>query len=174
MNIKYQYNEAILRETVKKSKNMAHLLSLYGIIPAGGNYTTMYRQLKHFNIDTSHWGNGKTRQGWLKGKTHNWSPKIPLSEIMIKNSEYSSTKHLKDRLFKEKIFEKKCYKCNLTEWLSQPIPTELEHINGDRFDCRKENLTILCPNCHAQTETYRGKNKIGSGGGSRTPKDSEF
>ena len=38
------------------------------------------------------------------------------------------------------------------------INLELEHINGKHSDNRLENLTLLCPNCHAQTETYRGKN----------------
>ena len=59
---------------------------------------------------------------------------------------------------KSGIFKHKCYKCNLYEWQSKPIPIELEHINGDHFDNRIENLTILCPNCHALTPTYRGKN----------------
>lgn len=38
------------------------------------------------------------------------------------------------------------------------IPLELEHKNGNHFDNRIENLEILCPNCHAQTDTYCGKN----------------
>jgi len=166
--MKYKYEENELREKVKNSRSMANLLSLYGIIPAGGNYATMYRQLKHFNVDTSHWA----RQGWLKGKTHNWAPTTPLSNILVNNSTYGGgTYKLKNKLFKEGVFEKKCYNCNLSEWLGKEIPTELEHINGNRFDCRKENLTILCPNCHAQTKTYRGKNKkVGSRGPIRTGK----
>ena len=156
MNTKYKYEEKELREKVKNSRSMANLLSLFGVIPAGGNYATMKRHIKHFNIDTSHW----TRQGWLKGGTHNWAPTIPLVEILVKNSDYGGGSYkLKDRLFKDDVFEKKCYKCKITEWLGSPAPLELEHINGDRFDNRKENLTILCPNCHAQTKTYRGKNK---------------
>jgi len=47
----------------------------------------------------------------------------------------------------------------LAEWLGQPIPLELEHANGDRTDNRLEKLSLLCPNCHALTPTYRGRNK---------------
>jgi hypothetical protein len=47
-------------------------------------------------------------------------------------------------------------------WQGQPIALELEHINGDNTDHRIENLQILCPNCHAQTPTYRGRNKLSS------------
>lgn len=53
----------------------------------------------------------------------------------------------------------KCESCGLSEWLGEPIPLELEHCNGDNKDNCKENLLLLCPNCHAKTEYYRGKNK---------------
>jgi predicted HNH restriction endonuclease len=49
--------------------------------------------------------------------------------------------------------------CNNTEWNGQPIPLELEHKNGNNQDNSLNNLCLLCPNCHAQTSTYRGKNK---------------
>lgn len=52
----------------------------------------------------------------------------------------------------------KCESCNLEEWLGNKIPLELDHINGVNNDNRIENLRILCPNCHALTPTYRGKN----------------
>jgi predicted HNH restriction endonuclease len=50
-------------------------------------------------------------------------------------------------------------RCELTEWLGQPIPLELHHVNGERTDHRLENLQLLCPNCHALTDTYRARNK---------------
>lgn len=53
----------------------------------------------------------------------------------------------------------KCQTCLLTEWLYEPIPLELEHIDGDNRNNVKDNLLLLCPNCHAKTKFYRGKNK---------------
>ena len=62
-------------------------------------------------------------------------------------------------MLKEGLKEHKCEICKQTEWLGKPIPLELHHINNVKNDLRIENLQILCPNCHAQTDNYRGKQK---------------
>ena len=53
----------------------------------------------------------------------------------------------------------RCEVCMNSEWMGKPIPIELDHINGVHDDCGQENLRLICPNCHAQTETYKAKNK---------------
>ena len=52
----------------------------------------------------------------------------------------------------------RCESCDLAEWLCEPIPLELEHKDGNNRNNVKENLLLLCPNCHAKTKFYRGKN----------------
>ena len=150
---KYTKEEFI--DAVKTSTSFRQVLHKLNIKKAGGNYKTAKRKIKLLNLDISHF----TGQAYLKGKTHNWWKKIPLQEILIKDSTYSGSYKLKNRLLKEGLFERKCYKCEMTKWLNQLIPLELDHINGENFDNRIENLTLLCPNCHALTPTYRGKNK---------------
>lgn len=56
----------------------------------------------------------------------------------------------------------KCEDCGLEEWKTQPIPLELEHCDGNNKNNTKENLKLLCCNCHALTPTWRGRN-INSG-----------
>jgi 5-methylcytosine-specific restriction endonuclease McrA len=51
-----------------------------------------------------------------------------------------------------------CQICNLESWQDKPIPLELDHIDGNSSNNSRDNLRIICPNCHAQTDTYRGKN----------------
>lgn len=80
-----------------------------------------------------------------------------MQEILKEDSIYQSYK-LAKRLIKEGIKESKCECCNLSKWQNKPIPLELHHINGIHSDNRLENLQLLCPNCHALTDSYRGKN----------------
>jgi len=70
--------------------------------------------------------------------------------------------NLKERLIREGLKKRICELCERKDWNGRPIPLELDHVNGRRDDNRLENLRIVCPNCHAQTSTYRGRN-IGVG-----------
>lgn len=81
-----------------------------------------------------------------------------LSDVLVKDSNHISMTTLKNRLKRELGWEHRCVQCKLTEWNGQPIPIQIDHINGDHWDNRLENLRFLCPNCHAQTDTYCGKN----------------
>jgi hypothetical protein len=54
-----------------------------------------------------------------------------------------------------------CEGCGLENWRNQPIPIELHHVDGDTDNNNEENLQLLCPNCHALTDTHRRRNKNG-------------
>lgn len=69
---------------------------------------------------------------------------------------------LKFELIKKRILleqNNKCNKCNIDEWLNKPIILELEHKDGNHHNNKRENLECLCPNCHSQTDTWRGRNQ---------------
>ena len=52
-----------------------------------------------------------------------------------------------------------CSICNIEEWNNKPLSMQLDHIDGDPHNHKLENLRLICPNCHSQTETYCGRNK---------------
>ncbi len=157
---KRRWTDEQLKVAVAASFSIAQVLREFGLRPAGSNYEYVKRRIKELGLDTSHF----TGSNWLKGKPHPAVRARSMEEILVKNSVYTSTNSLRKRLIAEGYFEPRCASCHLTEWLDQPIPLEVDHINGDRHDNRLENLRLLCPNCHALTATYRGKNKNGQRG----------
>lgn len=48
----------------------------------------------------------------------------------------------------------KCLWCGISKWREKPISFEMDHIDGDRKNSARENLRVLCPNCHSQTSTH--------------------
>jgi Zn finger protein HypA/HybF involved in hydrogenase expression len=152
MNRKYKYTDEEFKEAIRTSSSKRQVLEKLGIVAAGGNYACLSRKIKKLNVDTSHF----TGYSWNRGKT--FGPKQDIS-VYINNKLTIQSFKLKGRLIKEGYLEPKCSCCNLTTWLGDPIPLELDHIDGNSEDNKLENLRLLCPNCHALTPTYRGKNK---------------
>jgi hypothetical protein len=146
------FNNPEIHIIIKESYSISQVLNKLGLKAAGGNYQTFNRFVKKYNIDTSHF----TGQLWSKG--HQLPPKRDIEEYLCQGIKITSHR-LRQRLIRENIFEHKCCICNLNEWMGKLIPLELDHINGNHDDNCLENLRIICPNCHAQTDTYRAKNR---------------
>ena len=91
-----------------------------------------------------------------KGKTKN-KTKMNLAEY-LENSEDIQTNKIRKKILEEGIKPHKCDCCGLETWLGNPIPLELHHKDGDRTHNELSNFELLCPNCHAFTDSYRGKN----------------
>jgi len=154
-----KYEKDNLEKIVKESFSIADVCRKLDIRPVGGNYKTIKKYVKLYNIDKSHF----TGQGWNTGENFkNFSKTYSLDEILVENSTYTNNGSLKKRLIEEDILEYKCDECGINEWKRKSISLHLDHINGDNLDNRLENLRLLCPNCHSQTSTYCGKSKTKS------------
>jgi DNA-binding CsgD family transcriptional regulator len=81
----------------------------------------------------------------------------PVEEIFAANTRRNRG-HLKTRLLRLGLKDRRCERCGISDWHGQPLAVALHHINGDRLDNRLENLELLCPNCHSQTDTFSGRN----------------
>jgi transcriptional regulator with XRE-family HTH domain len=83
---------------------------------------------------------------------------MPIEELLVEDRPATSRAHLKMRLLSAGLKENVCERCGLREWLGEPIGMQLHHINGNGRDNRLENIQFLCPNCHAKTVNWGGRN----------------
>ena len=107
------------------------------------------------SLDISHFRHGRGRR-------------IPLDRLLVKGTKKRNAT-VKKALIEYSLTGYVCHKCSLEpSWEDQELVLELDHINGDPTDNRIENLRFLCPNCHSQTPTAKGRN-IG-----RSQKNADF
>lgn len=146
-----KYTREQLSEAVAESRSVRQVIIRLGLNESGSMYSSLKKAIKEWDIDNSHFC-GKAH---LKGGIP--SNATPLEEILRKNTTYRSST-LKRRLIKAGKLEDECSVCGLGPiWEGRELTLELDHINGDRFDNRLENLRVICPNCHSQTPTFRGR-----------------
>ena len=147
------------------SFSYAEVLRKAGRKQGGGAQKTLREKIELYNIDISHF----TGQNWRKGKTKKSDSRLLqqglnqekylLEEVFVKNSPVTQ-KVLRGYIERHSVLEYKCQNCGCNgNWQGGKIALEVHHINGDNKDNRLENLQYLCPNCHALTDTYCGKNK---------------
>lgn len=158
----HKYTIEQLSEAVRTSTSIRQVCIKLNIAPKGGNNATIKKRICKLNLDTSHFL-GSPQKGQRKRL------RCPVEHYLNNNKPIGSNR-LRKRLLREGILEPQCAHCTLTLWLGQDIPLELDHIDGNPNNNSLTNLRLLCPNCHAMTPTYRGKNKqkVGAQGGTRT------
>ena len=145
-----KYNKESLQETINDSLSIREVLLKLGLRATSGNYRVFYRFVKNNNVNTDNLvGRHKSITGVIRTQT---------SEYLTNSKPISSSK-LKERLIRENIKENRCEICGLTEWQNKPLSCQLHHVDGDNCNNDINNLIMLCPNCHSQTETFSGRNK---------------
>ena len=108
---------------------------------------------EHFGFSRQTW-HAATKRGVVVARPQ----RIPLDQLCAA-AKPRGRRNLKRRLIAAAVKEERCETCGLTEWLGAPISLALHHVNGDRDDNRLANLQLLCPNCHAQTESWSRRNQ---------------
>lgn len=141
-------NKKALEEAVKTSVNFGEVLNKMGYITGAGSYKMLYKYLNLFKIDYSCLKDFKKQRGRSK----------PIEDLLNNKSKLSST-DLKNRLYKIGLKQRQCELCGQgEEWQGKKMSLILDHINGINNDNRLENLQIVCPNCDATLDTYKGRN----------------
>jgi hypothetical protein len=134
-----QFTDEELRQAYDQNPALGHLAAHFRV-----PNITIFRRAQRLGLEFK---NGGVRT------------KFTLDDILAgKHPQYNTLK-LKIRLLEEGIKKNECEVCGISEWLGKPLVIQLDHINGIPSDHRLENLQMVCPNCHSQTETFCGRNK---------------
>lgn len=139
-----KFTKEQLQEMANDSNSYRELAKKIGYsVNGGGSIDSVKNMIKELNINIEHF----LGQTWNK-----------------QNYDYSRFK--KGQVFKlasalpalTSLRGHRCENCNLEKWQNEIIPLEIHHIDGDKLNNELENLQLLCPNCHALTNNWRGKN----------------
>lgn len=139
-----------LARAVASSTTLAGVLRALGLPPDPGLVVPLRARIEADGLSLSH----LRGRGWARGTRR---PRLPLDQVLV-DGRATSSGALRRRLVAEGLLERACSGCGLTAWQGRLVPLELDHVNGRREDNRLENLRLLCPNCHALTDTWRGRN----------------
>ncbi|NEC38834.1 HNH endonuclease signature motif containing protein [Streptomyces rubrogriseus] len=153
-----KWTREILEPVVAESVSVNDVLRRLGLDPVGGHHTNISRRIRAYGIDTSHF----TSAVRTERQRHNQRRRAP-EEIFIEDTSARARRIPGSRLkraLRELGMEERCALCGIEAvWLGEPLPLEVDHIDGNWRNNRIENLRLLCPNCHSTTDTYRGRSK---------------
>lgn len=153
----------LIRHAVAQAGTRDEALAAMGVPVTRNSRRHLAAAIDRLEIPTDHLAKSRAADG---GNHHGGGrPRRPLHELLRPETD-TTTSHVRRRLAQEGIFPLRCQQCGRAWWGEQRIPLELDHADGDRRNNRIDNLRLVCPNCHALTLTYRGRN-IGRRLGSR-------
>lgn len=144
-----------IENIVRESSSVKECLEKMGRPSGPGNYRTFYRLKILYDLDTSHFKqNGKKSE-------ENTGKYVPLKEYLEKPAIAIKGSLLIKKLVKEGYKEYKCENpsCGISEWHGNPILLQIHHIDGNHYNNSIDNLQILCPNCHSQTDNFCGRGR---------------
>ncbi|MCC9703909.1 HNH endonuclease [Streptomyces sp. MNU76] len=144
-------DEEALRTLVPQASSYADVMRGLGLVVSYTNHRRVQRAAARLGLDTSHF----KRRTWGKVDRRAPTPTAHRVLVVLPPDAGRTNRAQLHRALTEIGVPYTCMSCgNTGEWLGRSITLQIDHINGDWHDNRRENLRYLCPNCHALTDTW--------------------
>lgn len=146
-----RHTESRLREAVAAASSVKGVVRLLGVSQVGGNQAHIARRIAAYGIDTGHFTRAPARRRGPTGPA--------LLRLRTPDEGRTPGRRLRRALLAGGVAER-CGMCGTgPRWNGRPLTLEVDHVDGRWWDDRPGNLRLLCPNCHAVTDTYRGRKR---------------
>jgi hypothetical protein len=156
-----KYTREILNEAVAASTSMAGVLRHLGLRLNGGAHAHLRRRIDQLGIDTSHFRSAPAVRGYRSSKRRDHTEVLVVRPVEAKREKPTALRRALTDLGRPY----RCAACGVGDsWNGRPLTLHIDHIDGQFWDCRPDNVQFLCPNCHSQTANYAGRNRQRSPG----------
>ncbi|GGL71778.1 hypothetical protein GCM10010129_14230 [Streptomyces fumigatiscleroticus] len=156
-----------LRSLVQRSTSYAEVMRGLELEVNDTNHRRVRRAATRLGLDTRHF----KRRSWARPERA--TPRSTAQKVLVVLEQHAGrTNRMQLHRALAEIGEAyRCAECgNTGRWRGRTITLQIDHVNGNWRDNRRENLRYLCPNCHALTETWcRQKGRISLAGESALP-----
>lgn len=157
-SILYEFTPSELQALLDTSNSYGDLLRKIGLNPKGGNPATLKKIIEEYNLDETQLNKNRHNLYSQNSIIPRMKRKKSMEDILSNKAPFYFSNQLLKRLIDEGYKTYKCEECGINTWMGKPLVLQLDHIDGNHLNNSYENLKVLCPNCHSQTNTFAGKN----------------
>ncbi|MEU5644186.1 HNH endonuclease [Streptomyces milbemycinicus] len=145
-----------LQRAVAESHSLAGVMRVLELSNGGAGRALVQRSIATYEISTDHF----VGQGHQRGRPAlNRKPAAAILQKCDPGAARTKTPLLR-RALDENAVPRACNECGTGDtWQGRRLVLEIDHINGDRWDNRLQNLRYLCPSCHSQTKTFSSRGR---------------